>query len=153
MKIKRVALDSNCIIGLLSGNPEYEVLKEYFNAAFDEKIQLVMSAVALLESLPRATDPNIDLVNTVMQSDLIEAIDLSRSVIKLASELMETHRMKHTDAAILATGILSNCELLLTNDNGFPFGRSLRNKKGEIMEVSRLVPYGTPEIDFSVPGS
>ncbi|MEJ0014328.1 MAG: PIN domain-containing protein [Actinomycetota bacterium] len=150
MQSPRVALDSTCLIGYLQGDPTYAPLTSYFDAALKKEIILVISAVALMESQIRSDDSNADAMRKIFNSDLIEIVDLGRNIVEVASLIMGKHNMKNMDAAIVATAIISNCDVLISNDSDFPYDEKITNAAGNVIRISRPEQYGTPELDFGV---
>ena len=127
-----VAIDTAAFIYFMEAHPRYlPILEPLFQAADAGRLELVTSAVTLLEVLVvpfRAGDARLAerYEALLTQSAGLECIDLSLPNLRIAAQLRAQFRVKTPDALQLAAALSRRCTALVTNDRDLPAIPTLR---------------------------
>ena len=118
-----VYLDTNPIIYLTEGNPDFKASIASLFAEFDRAgARLITSELALTETLVvplRTGDVELVAAYERLFDTFIEALPISREVLITAARLRaETPGLKTPDAIHLATAILADADAFVSGDSG-----------------------------------
>lgn len=140
-------LDTNVLIYHLQGTARYSSLvKHIFRLAVESSLEIVMSAIVQMELL---VDPirkgDLAGVERVMQlteqhPNLLIA-DVSRPVIVQAA-FARADGLKVADSLVLATGIVAECDAMLTNDKRWRLA---------LARLARRPPMARGDISLDLP--
>jgi predicted nucleic acid-binding protein len=121
-----IAIDTAIFIYFAERHPRYvPVIRPLFEAADRGEVELVTSAVTLLEVLvvPYRSG-NAALASRyealLTRSRGMTMVALSRPVLKAAAHLRAVHGVRTPDALQLAASLEARCACLLTNDRRIP---------------------------------
>lgn len=119
-------LDATVVIDGLRGRDEAIRL---MGALFDEGEQLVASELLRLEVLAGARGNELARIEALLE--LLDWVDVSEPIARLAAEYSRTYRASHggiddVDYLTAATARLLDAELLTTNVRHFPMFEGLR---------------------------
>jgi predicted nucleic acid-binding protein len=127
-----VALDTVAFIYFVEQHPVYvDLLRPIFALANDGRVQLVTSAVTLLEVLVvpyRAGDSALaaEYDALLTRGRGLTLVDLTSAQLRLAAELRARTGIRTPDALQLAAALTERCTTLITNDRGLPSLPGLR---------------------------
>ena len=119
---QRVYFDTNIIIYLIEGLPEYEhQLGEIGFLLERDKLQSFTSELSLCECLVKPFKSNatkaIDLFRSFLEdSDCFELLAIDKNILIQSAYISAKTGMKTPDAIHVATAIASHCDTFLTND-------------------------------------
>lgn len=121
-----VAIDTAIFIYYLEEHPVFlDAVRPLFAAAARGELQLVASAVSLLEVLVvpyragnLALAARYEAVLT--RSRELRLIDADRTQMRSAAQLRASHGLRTPDALQLAAALTTRCTAFLTNDRDFP---------------------------------
>ena len=120
----KIYIDTAVAIYSVEWNPEYfELLRPLWLKFQAEEIELVSSELILMETLvlPLRNKDSL-LINAyeeLLLSEPMQLIAIDQSILRQAANLRATNRLKTPDAIHAATAMAANCDLFITNDNGF----------------------------------
>ena len=120
----KVYIDTAVAIYSVEWNREYfELLRPLWSKFQKEEIELVSSELILMETLvlPLRNEDSL-LINAyedLLLSEPMQLISINQSILRQAANLRATNSLKTPDAIHAATAMAANCDLLITNDNGF----------------------------------
>ena len=120
----RIYIDTAIAIYSVEWNPEYFSLLQPLWLKFQtQEIELVSSELILMETLVlplRNKDIGlIDAYEELLLSEPMNLISVNQSILRLAANLRATTNLKTPNVIHAATAISVNCDLFLTNDQGF----------------------------------
>jgi predicted nucleic acid-binding protein len=121
-----VAIDTAVVIYVMERNPAYlPVVRPLFEAADRGELELVTSAVTLLEVLVvpyRAGDMDLAARYEALltRSRGLTLVDLDRPLLRAAAQLRAVHGVRTADALQLAAALNRRCGCFLTNDRRLP---------------------------------
>jgi len=125
-KSKKVAVDTNVFIYQFSDHRRYSKLTNIlFKLAEEKKLLLVTSIITPIEVMSKPESENrADLVSEYQkvfeQMPNLKVVPVDWQVAKLASRLRGSNKsLKIPDAIQVASGLLMDCSLFITNDNHF----------------------------------
>jgi len=127
-KIERALLDASALLGVVTGDPDFESLKTLLAAVDRGAVTLVESTAILAEVLPQhAQDTGAhararETLRALLESSETELIDVNTVVARKAGELRSALGLKTWDAVHLATAILAKVDVLVVRDGRFPTG-------------------------------
>ena len=122
---KTVSVDTSPLIFFIEEHPTFgPVLDPFFEAVSRGEIQIVTSAVALLEVLVHPLrlndEPLAQRYNDILlSSPNISTISVTPLTAQVAAELRAASNLKAPDAIHLATAITQHADAFLTNDRDF----------------------------------
>ena len=120
----KVYIDTVVAIYSVEWNPEYfELLQPLWLKFQSEEIELISSELILMETLvlPVRNEDSL-LINAyeeLLLSEPMQLIPIDQSILRRAANLRATNSIKTPDAIHAATAMSVNCDLFITNDNGF----------------------------------
>jgi predicted nucleic acid-binding protein len=120
-----IYLDSDILIYSVETHAVYwPVLQPLWQAARQGSFAIVSSDLALMETLigpMRSGDAILEKAyEQVLHSPEVRLLPISQDVLREAARLRATiSGLRTPDALHAATGLLSNCNMFLTNDIGF----------------------------------
>ena len=120
----KVYIDTVVAIYSVEWNQEYfELLQPLWLKFQAEEIELVSSELILMETLvlPLRNEDSL-LINAyeeLLLSEPMQLVPIDQSILRQAANLRANNSLKTPDAIHAATAISVNCDLLITNDNGF----------------------------------
>ncbi|GAX89234.1 type II toxin-antitoxin system VapC family toxin [Effusibacillus lacus] len=122
--VQKISLDSNCFIYLMEGSPYEKFLLHLFRKIENGDLQAVTSTLTVTEILSHPYKKgNIRLVEeyrgllSSFPNMKVRAVDFH--VADRAAELRNQYRLKTPDAIQLATAILEDTQIFVTNDKDF----------------------------------
>lgn len=120
----RVYLDTAPIIYSVEEHESYwSVLQPLWAFLKNGEIEVVTSELSMLETLVvPLRNEDADLITayeTLLTASQVELIPINTSVLRTAAELRAKQNLKTPDAIHASTASLSNCDLLISNDEGF----------------------------------
>jgi predicted nucleic acid-binding protein len=121
-----IAIDTAIVIYFIERHERYaEVVRPLFEAADRGELELVTSAVTLLEVLVapyRAGDVGLAerYEALLTRGRGLNMVDLGRPVIRAASQLRAVHGLRTPDALQVASALGRECNSFLTNDRRLP---------------------------------
>lgn len=129
---KVVSIDTSPLIFFIEEHPTYgPLLDTFFEAVSRGEIQLITSAVTLLEVLVHPIrhddEPLAQRYNDILlSSPHIATISVTPLTAQVAAELRAERNLKTPDAIHLATAITHKADAFLTNDRDFGDTSSVR---------------------------
>ena len=120
----KIYIDTAVAIYSVEWNSEYfELLQPLWLKFQTGEIELVSSELILMETLvlPLRNEDSL-LINAyedLLLSEPVQLIPIDQSILRQAANLRATNSLKTPDAIHAATAMAANCDLLITNDNGF----------------------------------
>ncbi len=124
--------DTNILIYFFQGNSFFEnLVKPYFKKLADDKIELVISAVAVTEflSLGSSEKKADDLLEALLEIPNLEIVEIDTKIAVLAAELRRKYAFSTPDCFHLATAITKKAEKFISND------KKLKRCKEIVVEV------------------
>lgn len=120
----KVYVDTAVLIYTLEVNADYfDLLKPLWIKFQAQEIELISSELILMEVLVlplRNKDESlISDYKQLLLNSAMQLIPISQSILKQAANLRATSSLKTPDAIHAATAMAVNCDLFITNDNGF----------------------------------
>lgn len=121
-KHKRIAIDTNIFISVFSQEPLGEKVVPIMEAAADKGThELVTSVLAFSECAVRPYREGnwqaLDQVKLMFQMPNLYVYSMDEAVAEEAARLRAFYNCKMPDAIIVATAIVHNAEVFLTNDH------------------------------------
>lgn len=121
-KHKRIALDTNVFISVFAQDPLGEKVVPIIEAAADKgSHQLISSVLAFSECAVKpyreGNWPALDQVKLMFQMPNLTLYPMDEIVADEAARLRATYNCKMPDAIIVATAIVHNADVFLTNDH------------------------------------
>jgi predicted nucleic acid-binding protein len=120
------ALDTVAFIYWIEESEAYvELLASVFSAADEGRIELISSALTLLEVLvlPFRTG-NLALASQyealLTRSRQIRLVEIDRAQLRAAAQLRAVHQVRTPDALQLAAALSTRCTAFVTNDRRLP---------------------------------
>ena len=129
---RRVYLDANLYIYLFEGIAEYRQLLADLTAEIDRRnIAVIASELIFVELLPRPLrDGQRALVASYLElmqrTPRITLVPVDRRVIERAVQLRADLDLRSMDALHLATALVHDCDMFLTNDHPLNAGEQIR---------------------------
>lgn len=124
-KAKRVGLDTNCFLYVLSEHPAFfQPAKTVFATLEKNKIPLITSIVTLIELLYFARKKGgekvlIDYQDVLVNFPNLRLVPTDIEIAKKAVQLRVSYSLTTPDAIQLATAIISDCQIFISNDDFF----------------------------------
>jgi len=118
----RIYLDTNIIIYVVEGYDEYgHILLSLLDEMDSGAVTAVTSELTRAEVLvkPKQDHNNVleHAYKTFLQArSMLEIVAISENILEIAAELRAETKLKLPDAIHIATAIVSDCNVLLTND-------------------------------------
>ena len=140
-----VGLDTAPFIYLIEEHPRYlPIVRPVFAAIAAGRLSAVTSGLTLLETLGQpyrsGNAPLAERYEAVLtRSRGLRLEEITRPVCRAAAQLRAAHNIKTPDALQLATALLGQCAVFLTNDNDLPPIPGIR-----ILYVSSYLPSPPP---------
>ncbi|MFN8446471.1 MAG: PIN domain-containing protein [Caldilineaceae bacterium] len=119
---QRIAIDTNFCVYALDGYAHYiELCRVVLEAAFNQKILLVVSGISEMELLVKPIRDNNKLALRQTQLFLHEmpgvvVQDISRTVLGMAAGIRARENLKAIDAIVAASALIAGCTIILGND-------------------------------------
>lgn len=120
----KVYIDTVVAIYSVEWNREYfELLRPLWLKFQSEEIELISSELILMETLvlPLRNEDAL-LINAyeeLLLSEPMQLVPINQSILRQAANLRAANSLKTPDAIHAATAMSVNCDLFITNDNGF----------------------------------
>lgn len=130
---KKVFIDTAPFIYFIEGNKDnplyYNKVRSFLNDCYNNDIQFVTSVITIEEYFVYPYRVNetkyIDLFEKLIQTLNFKIVNIDKTIAKSAAKIRaEYNAFKAMDALQIATAMLNECDLLLTND------KQLRQFKG-----------------------
>lgn len=140
---KTVGIDTAPLIYFIEQRQPYvDVLRPFFQSVENGDIQVVTSAVTLLEVLVHPIRNHDEGLAQEYQDILLNATNITTVPVtpitaQIAAELRAESRLKTPDAIHLATAMNHQATSFLTNDRDFPNGTGV-----QILKLRELAPPG-----------
>lgn len=120
----RVYLDTAPIIYSVEKNPDYwHLVQDPWQSFENGDIEIFTSELTLLETLVHPVRNNDEALtkayNQLLLGSEIQLIPISISVLNEAVDLRARLNLKTPDAIHAASALISGCDQLVTNDDGF----------------------------------
>ncbi len=120
----KVAIDSNCFIYLIEGSPYSNQLTQLFQKIEDSSITAVTSILTMTEILTgpyKARDYKLveEYRTTLLNFPNLTFRDIDFNIANRASQCRADYSLKTPDAIQLATAILEEADVFITNDLDF----------------------------------
>ena len=131
LKNKRVYFDTNIIIYLIEGFPEYQKSVDEIQEVLEtSQCVAITSDITICESLIKPFKDNylegVKIFQSFLEeSGIFELIPTARSTYIKASLVSATQSLKLPDAIHVATAIQSRCDIFLTNDKSIKTPNSI----------------------------
>lgn len=128
----RVAVDTSIFIYFIEQHPQYaDVVRPVFQAAALGELELVTSAITLLEVLVvpyRARNTAIAerYEQLLMHSRGISVVDIDTAQLRTAAQLRARFNVRTPDALQIAAAVSTGCDAFVTNDRRLPAVGGLR---------------------------
>ncbi len=138
----KIYLDANCFIYSVERiDPYREILDTLWQAVSGGQIMVITSELTLLEVLVKPLKVGDITTATIFRTVLrhfpdVYMLPISQNILEESARLRATIGLKTPDALHVATAILSDCVLFLTND--YAFRRVSELNVVVLDEVSRL---------------
>lgn len=121
---KKVAIDSNCFIYLIEGSPYEDKLVSLFQSIENKTISAVTSILTMTEILTGPYKLNEyrlveEYRTTLMNFPNLAFRPIDHHIAIRSAELKAEYGLKTPDAFQLATAILEEADVLITNDKDF----------------------------------
>jgi predicted nucleic acid-binding protein len=119
-------IDTAIVIYLVERHERYlPVVRPLFEAADEGRLELVTSAITLLEVLVvpyRAGNAALAIRYEALltRSRGLELVEVARPLLRAAAQIRGVHAARTPDAIQLATGLARRCGSFLTNDRRMP---------------------------------
>jgi predicted nucleic acid-binding protein len=123
---RRVGLDTVAFIYFIEEHPDYlPLIQPLFEAADDRKLEIVTSALTLLEVLVvpyRAGDLTLsERYETLLtRARGITLVDIDRAQLRSTAQLRARYKVATPDAFQLAAALSYRCDTFVTNDRRLP---------------------------------
>lgn len=114
--------DSWCFIAILNNEPEGATCEGILADARDGKLELIVSALTLLEVIRRKGDPlpisreHEQKIRDFFENDYIIMRNIDRLIAERGRDLCWSNQIRPRDALHLATALETECECLETGD-------------------------------------
>jgi predicted nucleic acid-binding protein len=121
----KIYLDANCFIYSVERiDPYREILDTLWQAVSGGQIMVITSELTLLEVLVKPLKVGDIITATIFRMVLqhfpdVYMLPISQNILEESARLRATSGLKTPDALHVATAILSDCALFLTNDYAF----------------------------------
>jgi predicted nucleic acid-binding protein len=121
-----VGLDTPTFIYFIEEHPKYlSIVRPVFAAIANGTLTGVTSALTLLETLVQPYRVRNTPLAEQYQAFLtgshgLRFIEITSAVLRAATQLRAAHNVKTPDAIHLATALVANCSVYLTNDRVLP---------------------------------
>ena len=120
----KVYVDTAVLIYTMEENTDYfDLLKPLWIKFQAQEIEVISSELILMEVLVlplRNNDESlISDYEQLLLNSAMQLIPVEQAILRQAANLRATNRLKTPDAIHAATAMAVNCDLFLTNDNGF----------------------------------
>jgi predicted nucleic acid-binding protein len=148
---RRLSLDTNVAIYHLGGAPRYaKLVTSLFRLAMDGDAEIVFSAIVQMELMVgplkqwdlQALERVLDLTE---RHPNVMTVDVSRAVVRQAA-LLCAEGFDFADSLIVATGIATDCDAIITNDGGWR--RALARFRGRRSVTSTDRELRLPQIIY-----
>jgi predicted nucleic acid-binding protein len=122
---RRIYLDTNIWIYAFEGFPNYSAHIEEIFKIIDSGLSIAVSSeLTLAEILIKPfMDDNIILQSlyrkTFKKSEKLDLIPINQEILIESARISANYRIKLPDAIHIASAILSECSIFITNDNQF----------------------------------
>ena len=139
-----VALDTQVFIYFIEEDKRFlPLVKPVFEAIDHGTPPAVTSALTLMELLVLPyRNGNATLADRyealLTRSRGLRCVDIDRSVLKAAAQLRANLKLKPPDAIQMATAMVANCSVFLTNDRRIPATPGMR-----ILQLNKYLPSTT----------
>ena len=120
----KVYVDTAVLIYTMEENTDYfDLLKPLWIKFQAQEIELISSELTMMEVLVlplRNNDESLisDYEQLLLNSPM-QLIPINQSILRQAASLRATNSLKTPDAIHAATAMTAQCNLFITNDNGF----------------------------------
>lgn len=119
---RKIAIDTNCFIYLMEGSPFNTILRSLFQTIEEGHITAVSSVLTVTELLRSPAKTGDTRLWEEYRAVLYRFPNLSfRNIDPLiaerAAQLRASHKLKTPDAIQVATAMLENADVFVTNDN------------------------------------
>lgn len=120
--VSRVFLDTAPVIYFLERNPNYySALEEFFRLRRERNITIITSPITLAECLVYPLQLGLEALvrgyeRLITEGEGVEFYLLGSAEASLASQYRATYGIHLLDAFQVATALLSECQVLFTND-------------------------------------
>ena len=149
-RCRRLNLGTDVLIYHVDGNPQYsEFVKEVFRRAVEGSLQIIISAIAVVELLVGAFQEG-DLRNTeerlmdlCIRHPNVRTEDVSVPVVVLAASIRAQTGLLVPDSLIAATGAVTECDAMVANDKDY---RKLAGIQGKSLMARGDVFLTLPQI-------
>ena len=120
----KVYVDTAVLIYTMEENTDYfDLLKPLWIKFQAQEIELISSELTMMEVLVLPLRNNneslISDYEQLLLNSAMQLIAINQPVLRQAANLRATNSLKTPDAIHAATAISVNCDLFITNDNGF----------------------------------
>jgi len=127
-----VGLDTPPFIYFIEEHPRYlSIVRPVFTAITNGRLTGVTSALTLLETLVQpyrvGNAPLAEQYEAFLtRSHGLRFEEITGAVLRAAAQLRAAHNIKAPDAIHLATALVANCSVYLTNDRDLPLVSGIR---------------------------
>lgn len=121
-KAKKVGIDTNCFLYVLSDHPRFfQPAKTVFATLEEKNIPLATSVITLIALLYFAEKRGgkkvlIDYQDAVINFPNLDLVSVNVEIAQKAAQLRVKYKITTPDAIQLATAIISNCSFFISND-------------------------------------
>lgn len=129
---RRIYADSNTLIYLVEGSPEFlPVVERFFRYAGDNGIPLVTSEITIAECLHGAHKAGsealaAEYLEIFQDIDIFSLVPVERDILERAARIGAEQKLKLIDAIHVTSAIETGCDVLVTNDKGIRSTPDLR---------------------------
>lgn len=122
---KKVFIDTAPFIYFIEGNKDnplyFDKVKRFLNDCYNNDIQFITSVITIEEYFVypyRINAPKyIDLFERLIETLNFKVVNIDETIAKNAAKIRSDYKaFKAMDALQIATAVLNECDLLLTND-------------------------------------
>ena len=125
-RCQRVNLDTDVLIYHVDGNPQYsELVKEVFRRAVEGSLQIIISAIAVVELLVGAFQEGEvhkmqeRLMDLCIRHPNVRTEDVSVPIVVLGAAIRAQTDLLVPDSLIAATGVVTECDAMVANDKHY----------------------------------
>ena len=118
--LKIIALDSNVFIYNLEQNPDYVQFTDFiFNRLITNKSRAVTSIISLTEilSYPETEAVEKQIVEDFLSTPNLQVSNVDERIARKAAEIRREYKFRLPDAVQLATALINQAQVFITNDN------------------------------------
>ena len=123
-RIRKVSIDSNCFIYLLEGSPYADKLMDLFQRIENKSVTAVTSIITITEILTspyKLQDLNLveEYRSTLLSFPNLVFREMDYAIANKTAQCRAEYGLKTPDAIQLATAIIEEADVFITNDNDF----------------------------------